>query len=153
MGMPPGPPGYASSGGGPVPDTGAFYGASAASPISPPPPPPMPMPRGPVNMSQMGMGGGGGAPTARREMAGPSGVDDILRQFEAARAAEAAQAAMPQPAAGFSTGPAVAAAAAASVVSADELMSQAESARTGATGRGRRRKAQPPVGNTIALNV
>lgn len=164
MGMPPGPPGYAGGGpegfaasmqrGGPVPDTGAFYGASAASPISPPPPPPMPMPRGPVNMSQMGMGGGmGGAPTARREMAGPSGVDDILRQFEAARAVEAAQAAMPQPAAGFSTGPAVAAAAAASVVSADELMSQAESARTGATGRGRRRKAQPPVGNTIALNV
>jgi hypothetical protein len=139
---------------GPVPDTGAFYGASAAAPVSPPPPPPMPpmmAPRGPINMSQMGPGGSQGA-TARREMAGPSGVDDILRQFEAARAAEAAGS-MPQPAAGFSTGPAVAAAAAASVVSADELMSQAESARTGATGRGRRRKAQPPVGNTVSLNV
>jgi hypothetical protein len=119
----------------PAADTGAFFAASSAPPASTPAP----------------------RPTARREMTGPSGqgVDDILRQFEQMRQVEAAQAAIPQPATGFSTQPAVAAATgAASVVSADEMMSQAESTRTGATGgrRGRRR-AQPPVGNTISLNV
>lgn len=119
----------------PAAETGAFFAASGAPPAS------MPVPQ---------------RSTARREMSGPTGVDDILRQFEQARQAEAAQAAMPQPATGFSTQPAVAAAVgAASVVSADELMSQAESTRTGATGAGRRgrRRAQPPVGNTISLNV
>jgi len=150
---PPNPMGFAGNGGpqgpspmGPSPsmsaptaETGAFFAASGA------PPAPMPQPQ---------------RPTARREMTGPSGagVEDILRQFEEARRAEAAQASTPQPATGFSTQPAVAAAVgAASVVSADEMMSQAESMRTGVTGatggrRGRRR-AQPPVGNTISLNV
>jgi hypothetical protein len=67
-----------------------------------------------------------------------------------------AAASMPSPATGYSTQPAVAAvmSGAASVISADEMLSQAESARTGATGGGRRRRrAQPPVGNTVALNV
>jgi len=94
--------------------------------------------------------------TARREMAGPSGagVEDILKTFEEVRRAEAAAASVPQPAAGYATQPAVAAAmnSAASVVSAEDLMSQ-ESGRTGNTSGRRRRRAQPPVGNTIALNV
>jgi hypothetical protein len=138
--------GYPANGG-PVPsgptrsaataDTGAFYGASAATPLTPVPQPPV-VPQ-----------------VARREMAGPSGVDDILRTFEEVRRAEAAAASIPQPATGFMTQPAVAAAvSAASVVSAEELQSIAESARTGATATGRRRKrAQPPVGNTVTLNV
>ncbi len=126
----PAPMGPAPSYSAPAADTGAFFAASAAPPAQ--------------------------RPTARREMTGPSGVgvDDILRQFEEVRRAEAAQASIPQPATGYSTQPAVAAAVgAASVVSADEMLSQAESARTGATGRRGRRRAQPPAGNTISLNV
>jgi hypothetical protein len=92
--------------------------------------------------------------TARRDMAGPSGVDDILKTFEEVRRAEAAAASLPQPATGYSTQPAVAAAmnSAMSVVSAEDIMSQ-ESGRTSGTTARRRRRAQPPVGNTIALNV
>ena len=120
----------------PVAETGAFFAASGAPPSSTPAPP---------------------RPTARREMSGPTGhgVDDILRQFEQARQAEAAQASIPQPATGYSTQPAVAMATGAASVVSDEIMSQAESTRTGATGAGRRgrRRAQPPVGNTISLNV
>ena len=66
-------------------------------------------------------------PTARREMRGPTGVDDILRSFEEARSAEADQAPSDLQ----------------SLVSED--MSATESTR----GR-RRRKA---VGNTVSLNV
>ena len=83
-------------------------------------------------------------------------MDDILRTFEEVRRAEAAAASIPQMATGFMTQPAVAAAmGAASVVSAEELQSVAESAQTGATGAAgrRRRRAQPPVGNTVSLNV
>jgi hypothetical protein len=84
-------------------------------------------------------------------MAGPTGVDDILKTFEEVRRAEAMNASVGQPATGFATQPAVAAAmnSSASVVSADEMMSQDSAA----TSSRRRRKAQPPTGNTIALNV
>jgi hypothetical protein len=140
------PTGFTGNGGpptmpgpGPAPvtpsaETGAFFASSAAPPSVQPVQP---------------------RATARREMTGPTGVDDILRQFEEVRRAEAASAGGMQPATGFMTQPAVAAAtSAASVVSADEFMSQAESTRTGATGRrGARRRAQPPAGNTISLNV
>jgi hypothetical protein len=148
---PPVPPSYPGNGGpgspppmGPIPSgpAGAFYAASGAVPSSPMP-------------SQQQQ-----APaTARREMAGPSGVDDILRTFEEVKRAEMTAASMPAQATGYATQPAVAAvmSGAASVISADEFMSQAESVRTGATGnaggRRRRRQAQPPVGNTVALNV
>lgn len=132
----------------PPPPTGAFFGASAASPLpvqtqSQPPQQPqplqMPTPR----------------QTARREMAGPSGVDDILKTFEEVRRAEAAERNSMQPAAGFMTQPAVAAVSSgASVVSFDNL-SHADSAQTGATGASARRKkrAQPPVGSTLSINV
>jgi len=84
-------------------------------------------------------------PTARREMAGPSGVEDILKTFEEVRKAETAT--MPV----YTSQPAVQAATsgAASVVSED--MSYADSVGT-ASGR-RRRRAQPPSGSTISLNV
>jgi hypothetical protein len=123
----------------PTPNTGAFFGASAASPMEMPAPQPPQPPRA----------------TARREMTGPTGVEDILRTFEEVSRAEMAAASLPQPATGFATQPAVAAAmnSAASVISAEEMMSQADTARTGATSGRRRRRAQPPVGNTIALNV
>ena len=136
-----GPQQFAPSPMGPMPSqaaatasTGAFFGASAATPMS--------MPEPPVQRQ-----------TARRDMAGPSGVDDILKTFEEVRRAEMASN-IPQMANGFATQPAVAAVmGSGSVISSDELMSQAESTQTGATSGRRRRRAQPPVGNTIALNV
>lgn len=115
---------------------GAFFGASAATPVDTQQP----------AQSQPRV-------TARREMAGPTGVDDILRTFEEVRRAEAMNASIPQPATGFASQPAVAAVSAqrssASVVSADDMMSHDSTA----TSSRRRRKAQPPTGNTIALNV
>jgi hypothetical protein len=85
-------------------------------------------------------------------MTGPSGVDDILKTFEEVRLAEAAERNEFQPAGGFVTQPAVAAASrAASVVSFD-VESQVDSVGTGASAR-RKKRAQPPVGATISLNV
>ncbi len=148
------PPTYAGNGGGmpmgpnptysappmgnqpPLTQTGGFYAASGA------PPAPMQAPS---------------VPTARREMTGPSGsgVDDILRTFEEVRRAEVMGANMAQPATGFSSGPAVAGvmSGAVSIHSQDDLMSQAESTRTGATGGRRRKRTLAPVGNTMELNV
>ena len=149
---PTGPQGYAGNGGsfGPVPtgpnpssvaNTGAFFAASAATPMGP-----GEMSSPPQQQRQ----------TARREMTGPSGtgVDDILRTFEEVRRAETAASSIPQMATGYATQPAVAAAqSAGSIVSADDLISNADSSRTGPNGRRGRRRAQAPVGNTIALNV
>jgi len=109
----------------PVASTGAFFGASAATPMAP-------------QERQ----------TARREMTGPSpnGVEDILQAFEEVRRNE--MMAQQHPAAGFATQPAVAAAMNSAISVADDL-SQAESSMTGR----RRKKAHPPTGNTVALNV
>lgn len=141
------PPVYNSNGGpspvGPSPSVpmtqaGGFYAASGA-----PPAPPMTQPQH--------------VPTARREMAGPSGsgVDDILRTFEEVRRAEAMGASISQAATGMSSGPAVAGvmSGAVSIHSQDDLMSQAESTRTGATAGRRRKRTLAPVGNTMELNV
>lgn len=135
----PAPFGPTASPSAPTANTGAFFGASASTPME--------MPSSSQPQVQRA--------TARREMTGPSGVEDILRTFEEVSRAEMAAAAMPQPATGFATQPAVAAAmqSGMSVISAEDMMSQADTARTGATSGRRRRRAQPPVGNTIALNV
>ena len=92
--------------------------------------------------------------TARREMRGPSGVDDILRTFEEAKLNEEMDGSglgggggpmSPQ------TQPALAAAIEIqSMISGDDLGSMAESTRTGRAGGRRRRQ---PVGNTLSLNV
>lgn len=135
---------------GPTAPTGAFFGASGASAQSPPPvytPNPVQMsgrsPAVPPPESR---------PTARKEMRGPSGVDDILRTFEEVRRAEMSAARDPPSANGLATQPAVAAAELASLHS-EEMASQADTVRTGATGGRRRKRAQPPVGNTVSLNV
>ena len=140
------PPSY-SANGGPgsfhpataMPPTGAFYGASPAVPS-----------QEFVAQQQQQQ-----RQTARREMSGPTGVDDILRTFEEVRRAENDAASMPPMATGFATQPAVAAvmSSSASAVSAEDMMSHAESAMTGGTSGRRRRRAQPPVGNTLSLNV
>ena len=117
-----------------MPSTGAFYGASGSIAV-------------PSQQQQR--------QTARREMSGPTGVDDILRTFEEVRRAENDAASMPPMATGFATQPAVAAvmSSSASAVSAEDMMSHADSAMTGGTSGRRRRRAQPPVGNTLSLNV
>jgi len=116
-----------------MPSTGAFYGASGSIAV-------------PSQQQRQ---------TARREMSGPTGVDDILRTFEEVRRAENDAASMPPMATGFATQPAVAAvmSSSASAVSAEDMMSHADSAMTGGTSGRRRRRAQPPVGNTLSLNV
>jgi hypothetical protein len=121
--------------------TGGFFGASAATP------PTMDYVQPPMAQTQR--------PVARREMAGPTGVDDILKTFDEVRASENAANAMNgfQMASGVVTQPAVAAAMTSAM--SEDGRSMADSAMTGATGslKPRRRRAQPPVGNTVSLNV
>ena len=83
----------------------------------------------------------------RREMRGPTGVDDILKTFEEARRNEELSA--PQ---GYSSvqQPASAAAVELQSLHSEEVMSQAESARTGRGGGRRKRVA---VGNSVSIPV
>jgi hypothetical protein len=89
--------------------------------------------------------------TARREMKGPSGVEDILKTFEEVRRAEAMEAAMPPMPSGPINQPAVAAAVEIQSLHSEDMRSQAESVRT--SGGRRRRRAAVPEGNTLSLNV
>lgn len=88
--------------------------------------------------------------TARREMRGPSGVDDILRSFEDARRNESLEgSAFPNVPASPGNQPATAAAIEIqSLASGDDIGSTTESAR----GRGGRRR-RAPVGNSLSLDV
>jgi hypothetical protein len=80
-------------------------------------------------------------PTARREMRGPSGVDDILQSFEAARQAQASDDAfLPE------SRPATVIAADMQSMASEDIGSTTESTKGGR----RRRRA---VGNTVSLNV
>jgi hypothetical protein len=86
--------------------------------------------------------------TVRREMAGPSGVEDILKTFEEVRRAES------QVLPVYTAQPAVEAAVRGSASVATDDMSYSESINTnGSAGGRRRRRAQPPSGSTISLNV
>jgi hypothetical protein len=87
--------------------------------------------------------------TARREMRGPSGVDDILRSFEDARRNESMDgSAFPAVPSSPGSQPATAAAIEIqSLASGDDIGSTTESSR----GRGRRRRA--PIGNSLSLDV
>lgn len=155
------------------PGFGNFMGMSMGvqpsqpAPMSMPPQPqqqPAPMPQqnmffNPPNAPPQAMAQQ--APVQRREMKGPSGVDDILRTFEEVRNAEVPQPppiysqppAMPSPNSGPTAQPARQALAEIQSIHSEEAMSQAESARTGRTAGGRRRKPTVPVGNTFSLNV
>ena len=81
-----------------------------------------------------------GMQTARREMRGPVGVDDILQTFATVEAQGGSM--MSQPA--------MAVAVELQSLASDEIQSQAESIRTAG---GRRRKRASPVGSTVSLNV
>ncbi len=122
---------------------GQFYQASNAPP----------MPQMPQNMVAQNP-----PPVQRREMRGPSGVDDVLKTYQEVRAAELESnpIMMPPPPQLFSQQPAVQAInEIASIHSRqDEELSQLESVRTGMTGSRRgRRKAAMPVANTMTLNL
>jgi hypothetical protein len=105
---------------------------------------------------------------ARKEMKGPSGVDDIIKTFNEVRSAEMdfgmsmmapggpgglAMMGGGGPSGIFNT-PAASAAAEMQSLHSEDMRSQAESQYTSATKNGgqRRRKAVP-VGNTVTLNV
>ena len=147
MGMAMGqPPQQAPSGLAPPPQqgpTGAFFGSSRQQGG------PVPQPLSPQNIAAAEPQ----RTTGRREMKGPSGVDDILKTFEEVRRAEAVGNFEPPP---MSMGlppamnqPAVQIAAEMESVHSGDLGSTTESTRGG--GRGRRRRQ--PVGNTLAINV
>jgi hypothetical protein len=138
---PPGvtPPGMGPFSPPPPPSTGAFFGSSAAAQAEP---------RMPQAQTQA-QAQAAQKPTARREMAGPSGVEDILKTFEEVRRAESQ--ALPV----YTSQPAVEAATrgAASVISEDMSYSESINTGTGSAAGRRRRRAQPPSGSTISLNV
>jgi hypothetical protein len=85
----------------------------------------------------------------RREMKGPSGVDDILKTFEDARKNDIYMA--PESVSSVNQ-PAMAAAVELQSIHSEEVMSQAESTRTGG-GRGGGRRRRMPVGNSVSLSV
>jgi hypothetical protein len=109
-------------------------------------------PQMPQNMAAMGP-----PPGPRREMKGPSGMDDILKTFQEVRAAEMDPVPpMYPPPSSFMNQPAMQAAAEISSVHSGDI-SDVESVRTTATsgqrtGRGRR-KPTVPAGNTMTLNL
>ena len=82
--------------------------------------------------------------TARREMRGPVGVDDILQTFANV---ERQQSGMEMP---MMAQPAMAAAVELQSLASDEIQSQAESVRTAG---GRRKRRTAAVGSTVSLNV
>jgi hypothetical protein len=84
---------------------------------------------------------------ARREMKGPTGVDDILKTFEQVREAEASMSITPPMQA--NNGPSSQAVQELQSLHSEE-MSMAGSDRTGG---GRRRKRAAPTGNVISLGV
>lgn len=149
MGMPPGmPQGPPVNMAPPMPmgGPGPFYQSSNA-PVAPP------MPQIPQSMAAAAA-----PPVQRREMRGPSGVDDILKTFQEVRAAdlESNPLMMPQAQPIFTQQPAMQAASEIASIHSrqDDELSDLQSVRTGATGQRRgRRKGAIPVANTMTLNL
>ena len=114
-------------------------------------------PNAPMNMAQQA------PPVQRREMKGPSGVDDILNTFREVREAETNSHPIfsPMPSAPLRAEPPAmngsgsrAAAVEIQSIHSDDMQSMTGSVATTRTaGGGRKRKAQLPSGNTISLNV
>jgi Family of unknown function (DUF5767) len=117
----------------PVPPTGSFFGASNAPPMA----------QVPQSVAAMEP-----RQVARREMKGPSGVDDILKTFDEVRRSEAMEA--PADRARAEMQPAMSAAVEVQSIGASEDLGSM----TGSlSGRRRGRRAAPPSGSTIALDV
>jgi hypothetical protein len=127
------------------------------------------MPSGPFNQASNGMNAppvqmpqhmqASPAPQGpRREMKGPSGVDDILKTFQEVRNAELEinPISIPTPEPAYHQQPARQAAAEISSIHTTPLSDVgSDMTRTGSTGQRQRgrRKAQTPVGNTFELNL
>jgi hypothetical protein len=91
------------------------------------------------------------ASTPRREMRGPSGVDDILKTFEEVRRVELETIGRSPPPVNNQQQPAMVAVSELQSVASDDFASQAESSRTGGARRRGRRTA--PVGNMVSIDV
>ena len=90
------------------------------------------------------------AAAPRREMKGPSGVDDILKTFEEVRRAEIDSIGRaPPPMNNTAQQPALVAVSELQSIASDDFASQAESMRSG----GRRGRRKAPVGNMVSLDV
>jgi hypothetical protein len=151
---------------------GGFEGPVGSAPYRPPPPqmPPSPPRGGADTRVPFGSASTAPAPQARREMRGPSGVDDILKAFEAERLMQSAGVPVSSGAAGIFTpaGPPPSPPRGVSVLRegtgssrdplAEFMMDDGASIGTGTTmnserRRGRRRAVATPVGATLDLNV
>jgi hypothetical protein len=140
MGMPPsGPPGgqqmpQAAQAVDPPGPTGGFFGNNSRSAPNP---------------SQQAQAAA--APGQRREMKGPSGVDDILKTFEEVRRVDMeSMGRAPPPMNNLQQQPAMVAVSELQSVASDDFASQADSTRSGQRRRGRR---SAPVGNMVSLDV
>ena len=128
----------------PMPPTGMFYNNSIPSQM----PPQMPQQMAAAEPARV----------ARREMKGPSGVEDILKTFEEVRRSETEPMFNPfgsgtSPSGMASTGTADQQQPAVSALSEiQSVMTGAEEVSSVGQGRARRRKAQP-IGNTVTLNA
>jgi hypothetical protein len=118
----------------PTPPTGSFFGASNAPPMAQ-------MPQSVAAMEPRQV--------ARREMKGPSGVDDILRTFDQVRRNDAMEGNVMQQARAEMQPALSSAVEVQSIGGSDDLGSMAGSV----SGRRRGRRAAPPSGSTIALDV
>ena len=110
------------------PSTGAFFGSS---------------------MTPQHMAAANPPAVARKEMRGPSGVDDILKTFDEVRRAETDFSPMTFPNQNQNQSPAAAAASEIQSLHSDDMGSVG----TERTSGGRRRRRQAPVGNVINLDV
>ena len=113
--------------------TGAFFGNNARSPPNP------------------SAAAQAAAASPRREMRGPSGVDDILKTFEEVRRAEMESIGRAPPPMN-NTQPAMVAVSELQSIASDDFGSQAESIRTGG-GRRVRGRRPAPVGNTVSIDA
>jgi hypothetical protein len=128
--------------------TGAFYQAANGMSGSPP------IPQAPSFMAAAPPPSSG----PRREMKGPSGVDDILKTFQEVRAAEmeVSPVMIPPPPSSSLQQPAVQAVSEISSIHSTPMseMSTDTTRTSGSQARGRgRRKAMPPSANTMTLNL
>lgn len=127
---------------------GPFYQASNGMMGSSSPP----IPQAPASMVSQGSSTG-----PRREMKGPSGVDDILKTFQEVRAAEVEvnPVLIPPPGPAYHQQPAVQAVSEISSIHSTPMSEMStDTTRTSASSRGRgRRKAMTPSTNTISLNL
>jgi hypothetical protein len=118
----------------PGPQAGSFFGANGAPPMAQ-------VPQSVASMEPPRQ-------TARREMKGPSGVDDILKTFEEVRRNEIVEGnVMGQP--DQMSQPALNAAMEIQSMASDDIGSMTESVRQ----RGGRRRRAAPLGSTMELNV